>query len=190
MQLCKKCNLYPTGSDGYIDFCCIECMHNGNHTFKCFKFSLIKNPQLQITFFDDTPELNYWLSNHYPSPITDHAGKIYPTANHYYQSCKFEPNTAPYLEISSAKISIEATMITKKYKNLISRKWDRHKVQTMMHVIREKFTQSKILQKMLIDTQPFCIFYFSPKRNWGFDLNRLGTILMTIRAELSRCAKL
>jgi len=165
-------------------------MHNGSHTIRCFRFAISKNPNIHAIFFDDI-EINFWLSNYYLLPMTDVMDRyIFPSANHYYQSCKFRQTSEACKKILNAKTSTEATLVAKKYKYEMINDWDKCRVGAMLVVVREKFTQSKKLQQMLVDTGSSYLLYFSSKRHWGIDSNVLGTILMTLRSGFQKTAKL
>lgn len=125
----------------------------------------------------------FFLSNMYPSPFTT-LGKVYPSVEHFYQSCKAET------EEEREKIRLAPTpqrakvlgRATKLYKF-----WDPEEV--MMMGLRLKFAENTELGYKLLAVEGHI-----EEENWwgdtywgtcnGKGLNRLGELLMERRAEL------
>ena len=126
-----------------------------------------------------------FLSNFYPSPLFFN-GISYPTAEHAYQAQK------TYDEAIRQKIaSLPYPGAAKKYgaKLPLSPAWDYQRLAVMEQVLITKFTDP-ILMKKLLGTSPAILeeTNFWGDIFWGVcngvGLNKLGSILMTIRVRM------
>ncbi len=143
-----------------------------------------------IYFYDDTgPGSYYGFTNFYKNYITID-GKVWPTTEHYYQAMKFEFPTI------QEKIRIlpeprDAFNYARRNSTEVRQDWKSVNLQFMIHAVREKFKQSNILKKLLLDTGNR-ILVEDAKGNDSFfgagadytGSNHLGQILMQVRDEL------
>lgn len=120
-------------------------------------------------------------------------GLKYPTNEHYFQAAKFQD---PELrkKVREADGPGKAFKLGRNpgYKDKIRTDWETFRLQAMETAVRAKFTQHADLKQMLIGTGEATIIEDSPvDRYWGVGAdglgkNKLGLILMKIRAELQQ----
>jgi len=133
------------------------------------------------------------FSNFYPSPFIV-AGKEYPTAEHYYQSKKFE-ETEKAEEIRLSKTIQEAHIIGTSYSSDFNHaKWEERKESVYYDAVFQKFSQNPELLKELLETGDKKIVCIDEDTFWGmrFDFekdqmmgeNKIGQILMQVREKL------
>jgi ribA/ribD-fused uncharacterized protein len=140
-----------------------------------------------IRFFSKS-ETHREFSNFAPFPI-DLDGKRWPTVEHYYQAQKFAD---PELQkkIRKAEKPVIAKALADKYRATARRDWEEVKDAIMERAVRRKFEIYDELRELLLGTEEEELaeaaptdFYWGVGRD-GTGQNRLGHLLMRIRAEL------
>jgi N-glycosidase YbiA len=128
------------------------------------------------------------LSNFAPYPI-HLKGVIWPTNEHYFQAQKFA-GTEHEEAIRLTKSPMIAARMGRSRKRPLRSDWEAVKDEIMRDAVRAKFSQHADLAAMLVATGDAEIIEHTTRdRYWadggdGSGLNRLGEILMEIRAEL------
>ncbi|WJZ03083.1 NADAR family protein [Corynebacterium freiburgense] len=120
--------------------------------------------------------------------------KYWPTAEHYFQAQKF---TDPKLreKIRRTPSPLKAANIGRDRKNPLRPDWENIKEDVMYQAVIAKFRHNSELAEILIATGNAQLVEHTGKdRYWGdggdgTGLNRLGKILMRVRAELSQEAE-
>jgi ribA/ribD-fused uncharacterized protein len=144
-------------------------------------------PQLIIAFYS-TREAYGAFSNFAPSPI-ELDGLRWPTVEHYFQAQKFAGT--PHVEAirQSSSPMVAARMGRSRARPLRS-DWDQVKDEIMLRAVRAKFAQHMDLAALLLSTGDALIVERSRRDGYwgagadGSGANKLGLILMTVRAEL------
>ncbi len=118
--------------------------------------------------------------------------KIWPSAEHYFQAMKYTNNPAYQEEIRKAKTPAAAKKLGKSAEKTMREDWNTYRETVMMNVNRVKFGDAHPdLKQLLISTGDALLLNASPQDNfWGIGRkregrNKLGKILMEIRAELA-----
>lgn len=130
------------------------------------------------------------FSNFSPHPI-ELAGRTWPTTEHYFQAQKF-PGTPHEEEIRRAKSPGDAARMGRERSRPLRADWETVKDGIMYDALRAKFTQHARLRRVLLSTEDrVLIEHTRNDRYWadggdGSGLNRLGELLMRLRAELRR----
>lgn len=134
-------------------------------------------------------ELNF-CSNFFPVSITGKDGRVWPTAEHYFQALKtdvVEEQEAIRNNCSAAVAKHLGRRVT------IRKDWLAKRVAIMTYVVRAKFAQHPELAKKLIATKGDLIewndwgdTFWGKSRGTKRGENHLGKILMALRAELSQ----
>lgn len=133
-----------------------------------------------------------WLSNFYPAPV-EWDGATWPTAEHAYQAAK-AADVQWRKKILAAKSPQTAKNLGRKVpmSDEQLREWDEVKVDVMRVVVTHKFTQNPELAEKLIETRDARL---EEGNTWGDTFwgvcngageNRLGEILMEVRAQLQQ----
>lgn len=142
---------------------------------------------MTIRFFSKS-ETHREFSNFAPFPI-DLDGKRWPTVEHHYQAQKFAD---PELQkkIRKAEKPVIAKALADKYRATARLDWDEVKNAIMERAVRRKFELYDELRELLLGTGEEELaeaaptdFYWGVGRD-GTGQNRLGHLLMRIRAEL------
>ena len=127
-----------------------------------------------------------FLSNFYPSPV-GYLGKVYPSVEHAYQAAK-TPIASERKAIRDEKSAGRAKRMGRKV--TLRKDWENVKLDVMRSLILQKF-QDKDLMDLLLATGHA---YLEETNSWGdtywgvsggHGANHLGTILMSVRAELA-----
>lgn len=116
-------------------------------------------------------------------------GKRWPTSEHYFQAQKFagEPDEE---EIRKANKPMLAASMGRSRKRPLRRDWDSVKERVMLEALRAKFTQHEELKATLLNTSDAVLVEHTANDNYwgdggdGSGKNRLGVLLMQLRAEL------
>ena len=141
----------------------------------------------EIKFYRVTEEYGCF-SNFSPHPFKL-AGKVWPTSEHYFQAQKFL-NEAIQEEIRREKSPMIAARMGRDRKKPLRRDWEAVKDEIMLNAVRAKFTQHADIRAILLATGDAKLIEHTAKdRYWadggdGSGQNRLGEILMQVRAEL------
>jgi ribA/ribD-fused uncharacterized protein len=116
-------------------------------------------------------------------------GKTWPTTEHYFQAKKF-PGTPHEDEIRRAARPNDAARMGRQRSRPLRRDWESVKEDVMRRALRAKFTQHPELGALLISTgDRELVEHTTNDRYWGdggdgSGKNRLGALLMELRAEL------
>jgi ribA/ribD-fused uncharacterized protein len=144
---------------------------------------------MTIRFFSKS-QTHCEFSNFAPFPV-DLDGKRWPSVEHYYQAQKF---VDPELQqkIRKAEKPAIAKSLAGKYKAAIRPDWDEVKEAAMERAVRRKFELYPDLRALLLATGKEDLaeaaptdYYWGVGRD-GSGLNKLGVLLMRLRAELRR----
>jgi N-glycosidase YbiA len=116
-------------------------------------------------------------------------GKSWFTTEHYFQAMKFE-GEPDETEIRLAKSPMIAARMGRSRKRPLRRDWESVKERIMLEALRAKFTQHDDLRAILLATgDAKLVEHTVNDRYWGdggdgSGKNRLGILLMQVRAEL------
>jgi ribA/ribD-fused uncharacterized protein len=127
------------------------------------------------------------LSNFSPHPI-DLDGERWQTTEHYFQACKFA-NLELQRQVREAKTPGDAARLGRRLPGL-REDWEQVKEDVMLRALRAKFTQHAGLARLLSSTQDAeLVEHTTNDTYWadggdGSGKNRLGVLLMQLRAEL------
>lgn len=132
----------------------------------------------------------YWLSNFAPYGF-ELDGVHWPTVEHYFQAAKFVgDDLATYRErIRAAHSARQAKALGRSQAQPLRPDWEEVKEAEMLKALRAKFSNAD-LRGMLLETGRRPLVEASPSdRYWGAGSdgggkNRLGALLMQVRAEL------
>jgi len=128
------------------------------------------------------------LSNFAPFPIRL-KNRTWATSEHYFQAQKFT-GTPHEEEIRLAKSPMIAARMGRSRKRPLRKNWESAKDQVMLEALRAKFIQHPQLRDLLLGTgEARLVEHTSNDDYWGdggdgSGRNRLGTLLMQVRAEL------
>lgn len=131
---------------------------------------------------------NGFLSNFYFSDFTMN-DVVYPTVEHYFQSKKFE-GTKWEDYILSLPTPKDTAREGKRRDLPLRKDWESIKEQVMYEALHAKFSQSKNLRELLLNTHKLELVENSPFDSyWGIGknqlgMNRLGVLLMRLRDEI------
>lgn len=149
-------------------------------------------PGVGVVKFSRTEPQYKEFSPYYPVKLTID-GKIWPTAEHYFQAMKF-PDNPEYQElIRAAKTPAQAKKLGKTEAIPIRNDWHMYREQVMADVLHHKFAVPK-LRDVLLGTGDNVILYTSLSDNfWGLGKkgtgqNKLGELLMQTRTDLRNAA--
>jgi len=116
-------------------------------------------------------------------------GERWKSSEHYFQAMKF--NSQKYRNIvKQSTTPMEAAKKGRNRKEKIKRNWEKIKDNVMYDAVYAKFTQHESLKALLISTKDAKLIEDSPTdAYWGNGannkgLNRLGTILMSVRSKI------
>lgn len=129
------------------------------------------------------------FSNFAPSPIRLKGG-LWPTVEHYFQAQKFA-GTEHEKQVRLANSPMIAARMGRSRSRPLRRDWEQVKENIMREGLRAKFTQHPQLRDLLIATgKRTLIEHTTNDRYWadggdGKGRNRLGILLMELRAELA-----
>jgi ribA/ribD-fused uncharacterized protein len=144
---------------------------------------------VEIRFYSTNDEYGCF-SNFYRSPI--HLdGKRWPTSEHYFQAQKFA-GTSREDQIRQARTPREAAELGRSRRHPLRRDWEQVKEEVMRKAVLAKFTQHEDLRSILLGTGDAVLIEHTVKDSYwgdggdGSGQNRLGHILMSVRAELRR----
>ncbi len=121
-------------------------------------------------------------------------GVVWPTSEHYYQAQKFD-DPAHKTSIRGLSKAGAAKRYASKYKRDISPDWGERKDAVMERALRAKFTQHKSLRDLLTGSGDERIEEDSQKDYYwgtgadGAGQNKLGTMLMQLRADLRESSR-
>lgn len=142
----------------------------------------------QIHFFRQNDPYG-GLSNFSAHPFTLKA-RVWPTSEHYFQAQKFA-GTEHEESIRQAKTPAIAAQIGRRRSLPLRRDWEAVKEDVMREALRAKFDQHRKLNLLLLSTgDAELIEHTRNDRYWGdggdgAGKNRLGHLLMELRAELT-----
>jgi ribA/ribD-fused uncharacterized protein len=117
-------------------------------------------------------------------------GKVWPTTEHYFQAQKFA-GTDSEEEIRLAKSPMIAARMGRSRSRPLRADWETAKEPIMREALHAKFTQHRDLGETLLSTGNLPLIEQTKNdRYWadcgdGSGLNRLGVLLMELRASLA-----
>ncbi|WP_190295392.1 NADAR family protein [Mucilaginibacter rubeus] len=133
------------------------------------------------------------FSNFYSMPIIL-LNEIWPTAEHYFQSMKFE-DVNLWDRIKATKSPWEAVDQASNLGSKLRSDWEEVKDSVMLKAVKAKFFQHNELKKILVETGDATIIYHNSADDYwadkgdGAGKNMLGQILMRVRAQLFEVSK-
>lgn len=116
-------------------------------------------------------------------------GRLWPTTEHYFQAQKF-PGTAHEEEIRLMASPMVAARAGRSRKRPLRADWENAKEDVMREALRAKFTQHAELRELLLSTGDARLVEHTTNDSYwgdggdGSGRNRLGELLMELRAEL------
>jgi N-glycosidase YbiA len=128
------------------------------------------------------------FSNFSPHPILL-TGKTWPTSEHYFQAQKFS-GTLDEEDVRQAKSPMIAARMGRSRQRPLRKDWETVKDSIMYEAVMAKFTQHAELREILLATGNATIVEHTKNDAYwgdggdGSGKNRLGEILMGVRAEL------
>jgi len=128
------------------------------------------------------------FSNFSPHPF-DLKGKVWPTAEHYFQAQKFAGTEHEEL-VRLAKSPMVAARMGRSRERPLRQDWETAKEDIMREALLVKFTQHPALRSLLLSTDDAeLIEHTTNDRYWGDGgngkgKNRLGQLLMELREQL------
>ena len=138
----------------------------------------------------------WFLSPYAKFPIrmeVDGALYTFPTVEHYYQAMKFYASDERFHTILGLKNPDEARLMTKTPEYKINRRkdFDKIKFDIMEKALRAKFKQNPDAAELLKSTGDAILIKACPvcyKCGFGIGsgMNRIGNVLMQIRAEIQK----
>lgn len=144
-------------------------------------------PRPVINFYSTSGE--YGCFSNFSRHAVFLKGKKWPTSEHYFQAQKFagEPDEE---EVRLAKTPMIAAQMGRDRKRPLRRDWEGVKERVMLDALRAKFTQHDDLRATLLGTGDAKLVEHTENDNYwgdggdGSGKNRLGQLLMQLRAEL------
>ena len=142
----------------------------------------------QILFYKTTEPYGAF-SNFSPHPV-ELKGRRWPTSEHYFQAQKFA-GTDHEEVVRLAGSPMVAARLGRSRECPLRPDWDEVKDSIMLEVLRAKFAQHAELRSLLLSTDDAqLVEHTSNDHYWadggdGTGQNRLGQLLMDLRAELS-----
>jgi N-glycosidase YbiA len=144
-----------------------------------------------VTIFFYLPREDWgFLSNFSPHGL-EQGGLYFPTAEHFFQAAKFTQTDPEHAEaIRRARKPRDAARMGRDRGHPLRSDWESVKDDIMRRAVRCKFTTHMELRERLLATGDEALVEQSPTDSYwgcgedGCGLNRLGTILMEVRAEL------
>ena len=130
------------------------------------------------------------FSNFSPHEVRIH-GRVWPTTEHFFQAQKFAGTEHEEI-VRAAKSPMIAARMGRSRERPLRADWEAVKDDVMREALRAKFTQHSALLSMLLSTGDANLIEHSKNdRYWadggdGSGKNRLGQLLMELRAELRR----
>ena len=143
----------------------------------------------QILFYR-TSEPYGEFSNFSPHPIKINA-RVWPTSEHYFQAQKFAGSEQEEA-IRQTKSPMIAARMGRSREQPLRPDWEAAKDDVMREALRAKFTQHARLRSLLLETGDAELIEHSTKDSYWADAgdgtgeNRLGKLLMELRAELRK----
>ena len=116
-------------------------------------------------------------------------GKVWPTSEHFFQAQKFAGHPDEE-EVRQAASPMVAARMGRSRKRPLRRDWEGVKDAVMLEAVRAKFTQHADLRTVLLGTGDATLVEHTENDSYwgdggdGSGRNRLGQILMQLRAEL------
>lgn len=141
----------------------------------------------KITFYRTRDAFGF-LSNFAAYPITL-KGKQWPTSEHYFQAQKFA-GTEHEIAIRKARSPMIAARMGRDRARPLRKDWERVKDSVMRDAILAKFSQHTAIRELLLNTGDAALIEHTAHDSYwgdgddGSGKNRLGTVLMDVRAKL------
>ncbi len=147
----------------------------------------MSTPTHEIRFYSTRGEYGC-LSNFYRASLRLD-GKTWPTSEHYFQAQKFAGSEHEEA-IRQARTPAEAARLGRSRKHPLRRDWESVKEAVMYRAVLAKFTQHDDLREILLGTGDAVLIEHTDNDSYwgdsgdGSGRNRLGHVLMRVRAEL------
>lgn len=140
----------------------------------------------EIRFYHEYDDYGYF-SNYWVAPITVEE-KVWPSSEHYYQSCKsFDPEFRE--RIRTAATPDDAKTLGNSEECEYRDDWDMYKDTAMRIALKAKFTQHEDLKKLLMASNDAILIEDSDRDYYwgcgadGSGKSMLGKLLMELRSE-------
>ena len=141
-----------------------------------------------VWFYSIKDEEHGYLSNfaHYPIDLDD---RTWPTTEHYFQAQKFAGTTHEH-EIRKAPTPGAAARMGRSRKRPLRKDWEEVKEEVMRKALLAKFHQHGDIREKLLSTGCAKLVEHTTNDSYwadggdGSGLNRLGELLMELRAQL------
>lgn len=149
----------------------------------------------EIRFCQPTGEYYFLspLSAHPIKMVVDGQEYVFPTVEHYYQAMKFYASDKRFETIMGLKNPDDARLLTKTLEYKINRRkdFDKIKFDIMEKALYAKFKQNPDAAELLKSTGDTILIKSCPvcyKCGFGegSGMNRIGKVLMQIRAEIQK----
>src|SRR3954469_2211151 len=130
------------------------------------------------------------FSNFSPDPI-ESKGRVWPTSEHYFQAQKFA-ETQHEEAIRQARSPMIAARMGRSRERPLRADWETVKDDIMREALQAKFRQHPSLRSLLLKTGDAELIEHTRKDSYwtdggnGSGRNRLGQLLMELRAELRK----
>ena len=132
------------------------------------------------------------FSNFSPHPI-ELKGQVWPTSEHYFQAQKFA-GTDHEAAVRQAKSPMIAARMGRSRERPLRGDWETVKDDIMRHALQAKFRQHPSLRSLLLKTGDVELIEHTRNDSYwadggdGSGKNRLGQLLMELRAELRKAS--
>lgn len=144
---------------------------------------------MSIIFYSKSTDFA-WLSN-FSKHKFELDGVVWPSVEHYYQAQKYA-GTPAERQIREAADAPKACKMGQDRTLVIRDDWDSVKEEIMRRAVKAKFSQNRRLREQLLATGDEELVHRSASDSyWGCGAdgqghNRLGVIIMGVRADLQR----
>ena len=141
------------------------------------------------TLYFYTKTMPFWGLSNFSPPGVELKGVYWPTVEHFFQAQKFvEPEIQE--RIRQAATPKEARLLGQSRAFKLRPEWDAIREEVMLNGLRIKFSNPAARElllstgcRMLVESSPFDYFWAAGQDGSG--QNRLGHLLMQIRAEVA-----
>jgi N-glycosidase YbiA len=142
-----------------------------------------------MTIYFYTPRDKYGCFSNFSPHGIELDGRYWPTVEHYFQAQKFTDKVQRE-RIASARTPKDAKTLGWDRKLAVRPGWDQIKDDVMLRAVRKKFATHERIRAILLATGDEALVENAPSDSYwgcgadGSGKNRLGEILMQVRAEL------
>jgi ribA/ribD-fused uncharacterized protein len=142
---------------------------------------LLQDPRFVLCLTEEQePPIHYnsdlapfeWLSNFYPAPLVDGAGRTWPTSEHFYQAQK----TTSTLEQERLRLAPTPHKVKSLSRRVTLRPdWEEYRQVAMGLTLTLKYSQHPELRDRLLSTYPARLVHFAPWDGyWGTGRDNTG----------------